>query len=591
MSAATPRAARAGARRRQRVLLGVLLVAGTVIGARLVELQVVRHEGLAIRAADQARDVLDIPGPRGDLMDRHGRILAISVPTDVLIVEPREIDRAGLAAIERGAGARRGALTLRPDDPWELVTRDCGATCRAAVESLIARGAVPVDAVHWEPGFRRSYPHGTRAAHVLGFVTSDGSTAEGVEQTYSHVLASSGRRFLMLKDADQNVVDQVPAGPLGVEPSHVMLTIDLRIQALLDDELRAAARRHAARRADGIVLDPRTGEVLAMASVPSFDPNRFSKADRSLHRNPAIEHAYEPGSVIKPLTAGVLLDAGAVRGGERVWCEEGTWRIGARAIRDHHPHGRLSLPEIIEVSSNIGIAKLSRRIDAPRFRDALSRFGLGRKTGIDLAGESAGVLRPAADWHGADHESIAFGHAMSTTPLQLATAYGAIANDGIWITPRVKRALGSPSGEWHPGKPGAAYRAVSAESARRVAGWLRRVIDGEDGTGRAASIPNIPVSGKTGTAEKLVGGTYDRTRNVATFAGFAPTDDPRAVVVIAIDEPRRGGRTASTTAAPVFASVMAETLRLMRVGGATLPRRPPRTELAHSGVRADRGTR
>ncbi|MDH3284176.1 MAG: penicillin-binding transpeptidase domain-containing protein, partial [Acidobacteriota bacterium] len=260
-----------------------------------------------------------------------------------------------------------------------------------------------------------------------------------------------------------------------------------------------------------------------------------------------------------------LIDAGSVGPRDAVFCENGTWRIGSRPIRDHRPHGLLTLAQVIEVSSNIGIAKFARRLPPPAFHAALRRLGLGEKTGVDLPAESAGMLRSSDEWKGADHESIAFGHAIAVTVLQLGASYAALSNDGVWVRPRITRAWGSPDGTWHATPPAPTRAALQSETARRVARMMRRVIDGEHGTGRSALVPGVAVAGKTGTAEKVIAGRYDRSRNVTSFAGFAPVDDPSVVVVVSLDEPNIGGRTAAATTAPVFARVMEETLRLRRV--------------------------
>jgi len=516
-------------RARERVVLGAFLLAGLVLAGRLGQLQVREHEAWLARARSLAEERVEIPGPRGTIVDRRGRVLAVSVPDRVLDVEPAKISRKGLAALERAAGCRPGHLLRHARAAWRLATRHCDGRCVERVERLVERGLVPRDAIHWARGFARRYPHGTLAAHVLGFVTLDGRNAEGVEQRYGDFLRSRGTTLRRLRVCRHQSILEEREGSTR-PPSALMLTLDLRIQQALEEALDEAIQTHGARGARGVVLDPRTGDVLALAVRPAFDPNRFWKFPAEAHRNAVIERPYEPGSVMKPMTASVLLSAGVVRPADTVDCEAGRWRVGRRFLHDHHPWGRLTLRQVIEVSSNIGIAKFARRVDPATLRDV-----------------------------------VAFGHRMTATTLQVARAYAAIANGGFLVTPRVARALGEPDGGWHPRAVAPPRRVLEPGVARRLARWLTGPVEGEHGTAPGAALAGWRVAGKTGTAEKLVAGRYDHGKNIVTFAGFAPLERPRVVVVITIDEPTRNGRTAGSVAAPVFARVTGEVLRLLRV--------------------------
>lgn len=554
--------------RRQWALLGLMLVCGGLIAARLVQLQVLLQPCLSARAERNATGKVTIPGPRGKILDRRGQVLAISVPTHVLLARPSHLSARGLRVLERAAGTP-GRLTRRARrDTWIPVTRTCGERCKATVIAAVEQGRVNRRAVHLEPSFERRYPFGPLAAHVLGFVNRDG-VPEGAEREFDDLLRSSRRDLLLERDARLQVLGSRARGAEQTPPSSVMLTLDLRIQQRLEQELQRSVEQHAARRAMGVVLDPRNGEVLAMASYPTYDPNHFSRAVAH-HRNLAIGHTFEPGSVIKPLTAAALIETGSVSPRQTVYCEQGRWywkgEGRGRPIRDHHPHQWLTLPQVLEVSSNIGIAKLSLRLSEQQLYQTLQRFGLGRRTGIDLPAEASGALRSPSHWQGRDRLAVAFGHNLSTTVLQLAAAYGALARDGRRPVPTIARAWADPEGRWHSlERSRRAVQAVSASTARRVSTWLEAVIAGEHGTAHRAAVPGYRAAGKTGTAEKIVAGTYDRRRNISTFAGFAPTTDPAAVVVITIDEPSRAGRDAGTVAAPAFSAVMAETLRLLRI--------------------------
>lgn len=551
-------------RRRRRLLLTTLFLGGFLIGARLVELQVVRHEFLAARAQNQRRDVEEIPGPRANIYDRREQLLATSVPVEVLAIEPRKIAPVVLSALESAAGTEHGRLTRQADARWVIVRRDCDERVRAAVDRLVETGVLPKDAVWWGPGYRRSYPLGPRAAHVLGFVTLDGETAEGVERFYDRMLRSPGKEVSLAVDAHQKRIDLTELDP-PAEGDSLMLTIDARIQAVLEDALLDALEQNGARLAKGVVLDPRSGEVLALAVAPAFDPNHFNEYASERHRNALIEEQFEPGSVMKPFTAVALAESGEVRSSDAVYCEMGTWRAArGRTLRDVAPHGMLTLPEVIQVSSNIGIVKFARRLSPERLYRSLSGLGFGQKTGVDLPAESPGRLHSPGSWHEWDRDSIAFGHALTVTPLQLASAAATIANGGVRVRPRVGRAFGSP-GAWQPYAQTTAEVVMSRETAAQVTAWMRRVVEEQRATGHRAAIPGYTVAGKTGTAEKNTGQGYDKGKNIASFLGFAPATAPAAVVVISIDEPHREGRTGGVVAAPVFARVMGETLRLLRV--------------------------
>ncbi|MBP7146020.1 MAG: penicillin-binding protein 2 [Acidobacteria bacterium] len=548
---------------RRRGIMVAVLVAGLVLALRLVELQVVHHAELAAQAGAQALDTDEIPGPRGDIVDRHGLLLATSVPVHVLAVEPRKVTVQALLELERAAPSP-AHLAKKARARWAVVRRDCDEACAGRVKDLVRRGVVAEDALWWGPGWRRHYPLGPRAAHVLGFVSLDGAVAEGVERLYGDRLRTEATRLSLAVDARRQRLEHLPGEASPAAPPSLMLTLDVRIQEVLEQELAAAVERHGARGASAVVLDPATGEILALASHPTFDPNEFWRFDKESYRDTVVEHAFEPGSVMKPFTAAALVESGRAGSVEAVYCEMGRWVHGKRTIFDVGHHGWLTLPEVLEVSSNIGIVKFSSRLTAPMLHDPLAALGFGRRTGVDLPCESPGTLADARAWRAVDKDSVAFGHAVAVTPLQLASGFAALARDGMRPTPRIARAWNAGHG-WQAVEVPAPHRALSARTAETVATWMRRVVEEKKGTGRRAAIPGYSVGGKTGTAEKVVDRRYDSSKNIATFAGFAPAGNPRLVAVISIDEPRLGGRTGGVTAAPVFAAVVREALRLLRV--------------------------
>lgn len=558
----------AGAHRpqiRMLVLLACWAAGSLALGARLVDLQVLEHATLERRAEINTRSRIEVPGPRGRILDRNGRILAISVPSGTLVAQPSGISREVLAEIGRIAGRRRWLLNRAGSENWLEVTRACDEACRAAIAELEASGRVPGHLVEVVDSYRRVYPHGQLAAHVLGFVNRNG-VAEGAEREYDPIIRGSTRELIVLRDGRLKVFGAHALPSAAPEPDSVVLSIDVRVQALLEQELTAALSRHEARGARGVVLDPRTGEVLAMAAVPAFDPNDFG-ARPQYHGNPVIRSTFEPGSVIKPLAAAAVVEWGRYTAGERVDCEQGSWKVSGRPIRDHDSFGLLTLGEVLEVSSNIGIAKFSGKLRPQELFTTLDRFGLGKPTGIDLPVEASGKVPPADKWRGRDRLVIPFGYGLSTTTLQLATAYAIIANGGWLVQPRVGILRTRPDGRSVPlaADEARGERVLSGETARVLRAWLHQVVSGEKGTGRAARLASYETAGKTGTAERAGADGYSHDDHVTSFAGFAPADDPALVAVITIDGPRRNGRMASSTAAPVFRSVMEETLRLLRV--------------------------
>ncbi|RMF71830.1 MAG: penicillin-binding protein 2 [Acidobacteria bacterium] len=559
---------------RRRLLLVTLLAVGAAIGLRLVRLQVVDHEPLARMARAQAQSVEEIPGPRGDIVDRHGRLLAISTPVRVLAIVPRLVSDRGLRELAR---ASRCGCDLRRhrERAWRIVQRRCDARCVAAVEELVERGIVPRGAVHWERAYKREYPLGELAAQTLGFVTRDPGALEGLELAYNDLLRSPARRIVLVRDAKNQGVAVLGGPRTDRAPAALMLTLDVRIQRVLERALDSAMARHGAESGAGVVLDPRSGDLLALASRPAFDPNRYWKARDEALLNRPLRGEFEPGSVIKPLVAAALVEGGFYRPGRRVDCEHGAWRTRGRTIHDVHGWGALTLPEVLAVSSNIGITKFARPLPDTALYGHLAALGLGRRTGVDLQGESPGRLPRPGRVARIDRDSNAFGYSLSVTPLQLAVAYATIAADGLRPVPHLARAVRRDGDRWAPLPVPAPQRALSPSTAALLRRWLVGVVEDRHGTGSRARVPGFRVAGKTGTAwhHDPERGGYDRDRLHATFAGFAPAEQPRVVVVVSLLVPRRSNEGGGTVAAPVFAEVMGETLRLLRVDAPVRVRR------------------
>jgi cell division protein FtsI (penicillin-binding protein 3) len=358
------------------------------------------------------------------------------------------------------------------------------------------------------------------------------------------------------------VVDGAVEAP-STAGSDVVLTIDRYLTFVTERALAAAAAEHQVKGAVSIMMDPRTGEVLAMASVPSYDPNDPGGAAEGGARNRAITDTYEPGSTMKTFSIGTALDAGVVRPEDKFDCMMGRMMVGKFTIHDTHPHGVLSVAEVFKFSSNIGATKIARRLGRDALADGLARFGFGRPTGIGLPGERAGIVRPVAKWGDIGFANVAFGHGIAVTPLQVIAGVSAIAAGGVYRSPRIVSRVVEPDGTVEAPAPAAERRVMRAEAARTMIGIMRGVTEA-GGTAKQAAIDGYAVAGKTGTAQKAANGHYDPGKYIASFVGVVPADDPRLAIIVVLDEPQ-GGHLGGAVAAPVFKDIAAEALRYLHV--------------------------
>jgi cell division protein FtsI (penicillin-binding protein 3) len=341
----------------------------------------------------------------------------------------------------------------------------------------------------------------------------------------------------------------------------VRLALDVRLQHFAESALDESLRKTGAQHATLVAMDPATGEILALAEAPGFDPNRFWLEDKSLYRARAFVDAFEPGSTLKPFSVSLALDAGVVRPDEVFDCENGRYKIGRRVIRDFHPHALLTVSDVVRVSSNIGAAKISERLGARRLVDGIRRFGFGDVPGSGFPGEIGGSVRDLRERQAVERANLSFGQGITVTPVQLVAAMAVFANGGRRVTPRLL-AVEQSDGEPAPVELGA--RVISEQTAREVLAMLRAVV--ENGTGTLAALPNVPVAGKTGTAQKVKEGTYSQKDYIASFVGIAPAVNPRFVIGVFVDEPQ-GLHTGGIVAAPVFREVAAYALDQLGGGG------------------------
>ena len=546
------------------VTLALVLWAGGVV-ARLCQLQIVDHEIYRQRAEGQHHRRVVLQPPRGTIYDARGRELALSVEVDSVWADPSKIeDPVGVARALAGAlGLRARELTesLESDREFVWIARQLDRPLAERVRRLELQG------VGFLKESKRYYPMRELAAQVLGFAGRDNSGLEGLEQAYNDVIAGEAAERQVLRDARRGTV-LLPDISFGeARPGRDLhLTIDSWIQHLLERELATAVRRTRARSASAVLLDPNTGAVLAMASLPTFDPNQFSRSSRDSWRNRAVMDAFEPGSTFKMVTAAAALEANLVDPGDIFDCEEGSIVVQGVRIHDHKSFGLLTFREVLAKSSNVGAIKTGLMVGKPDLYQQIVDFGFGRSTGVDLPGESPGILRPADRWPKRATAYISFGQNLSVTSLQMASAFAAVANGGTLFSPYVVSGAGRVGGalerEHRPRRMG---NPVSASTARSLERLLESVVT--EGTGKKAAIPGYRVAGKTGTAQKASPqGGYAARKFVASFVGFAPARDPVIVGMVAIDEPEPSlGYHGGDVAAPVFSAVVGPALLYLGV--------------------------
>ena len=540
------------------VLVGAWLV---LIGARLGVLQVRDHEKYQQRASSQQLRIMELDPPRGTIYDARGRELAVSVPVDSLYALPGEIDdpAAVASALAPVLGMARGEIERRLTDgrDWVWIDRKLDPPTASAVEAL------GLDGVGFVEESKRYYPMRELAAPLLGYVGTDDEGLRGLEYLYDEEIAGRGALRPVIRDnrggrrlafPDLSFVEATPG-------SDLYLTLDAGIQHVVEQELAAAVETHRAKKGWAVILDPRDGAVLAMATYPPYDANRALEHPEGDRIQPVAD-TYEPGSTFKVITAAAALEENLVDPSDVFDCEMGGITVFGNRIKDHHPYGMLTFRDVLAKSSNVGAIKLGMRVGARPLYDAIRAFGFGERTGIDLPGEAVGGLRQVDRWSKVTPAYVSFGQGVSVTPIQLAAAAGAIANGGTLYQPYVVRAVvGEESRETRPVERG---RPISASTALQLERMLESVFE-PGGTAQRATIPGYRLAGKTGTAQKIVDGRYSQHLFVPNFIGFAPARRPVIVGMVAVDEPRAGVTAGGIVAAPVFSAIAARVLPYLGV--------------------------
>jgi cell division protein FtsI (penicillin-binding protein 3) len=542
------------------------LVFATLFGAavrRAYRLQVGdESERLRAMAEEQYLREIELPPRRGRILDHNGAELASSADVDSIYCNPRRLSEPREAAhkLARILGLDRKELAQKLGQKrfFAWVKRK---VTPEEVETVKALG-LPGIGFAREP--RRFYPNRMLAATVMGYSGADGHGLDGVELAYDKHLRGQSSTVQGVRDAlgRDLFIDGMGETASGAG-SDVVLTVDRYLTFVTERAIAEAQERHHAKGVVAIVMDPRTGDLLAMASVPSYNPNDPGGAAERGARNRAITDSFEPGSTMKTFTIAAALDAGAVRPDDRFDCMMGKLTVGKYTVHDTHPRGVLTVAEVFKYSSNIGATKIARRLGRQRLADALVRFGFGRKTGIGLPGEQSGVLRPIERWGDIGFANVSFGQGMTATPLQIVAGVAAIAAGGVHHPPRLVARIVHADGTIEPAAEHGATRVISEKAAREMTAIMQGVTD-VGGTARAAAIDGYAVAGKTGTAQKVSGGHYDSSKWVSSFIGFAPADDPRVAIAVMVDEPQ-GVHLGGTVAAPIFKEIAEQALRYLHV--------------------------
>lgn len=555
-----------------------LLVTGATLGCglllvfgRLVQLTAIHGEDLARQAFNQHQKKMEVPSRRGAVVDRNGNPLALSVPAESVFVRPQKLPAdAGkwaapvATALHLPAEKVRESFRAKAQFVWlkRRATPQEAAQVRAVGVKCLDN-ANCLDSVETE---RRFYPQGTLAAPVIGFTDIDARGIAGIEQSYDRYLREEPAEIVGERDALGRMIlaHGVAAAP---EVLNVRLTLDIGIQGIAEQELAQAVQSTGAESGTAVVLDPQTFAVLALAQVPTFNPNSPAAVRPERRRNRTAGDIYEPGSTMKVLLTAAALDAKRLLPNEKIFCENGHYAVGKSIINDSHPHGWLSVTQIIQQSSNIGAAKIAEHLGKETYSAYLRAFGFGRLSEIELPNESPGILPAPSLWGRIHLVTASFGQGFAVTPLQLASAYAALANGGTLMRPFiVSEILNSEGKVVEARNPQRLLQVVTGDTAGQILGMMEQVTE-KEGTGTRARIEGFRVAGKTGTSQKPdPRGGYSARDRIASFIGIVPADRPRLVVLVAIDTPRTGVY-GGQIAAPVFQAIAKQSLAYLGVEG------------------------
>jgi cell division protein FtsI (penicillin-binding protein 3) len=561
---------------RRVIVAAVIFGAWTAaIEARLVFLQIVSHDELAARAERQQMRTVDAPAKRGEIFDRNGRLLAYSVDAETVYAVPTDIDDA-----PKTAAALCGALADCDRKEQQAIAERLGRQrafvyVRRRVSPAEARAvaALNLDGIGFMKESRRFYPNKELGAHLLGYVGLDNVGLSGLEAAYDKIVRGKPGKVLVQTDARRRGFSRLERSP--TTGASIELTIDEQLQYIAERELRNGVEENDADGGSAVILEPRSGEILAMANWPTFNPNAYNASDETARRNRAVQDIYEPGSTFKIVTMSAALEEKVVPLDTIIDTSPGVIRFGSRVIDEfaHHNYGALSFSDVIVKSSNVGAIKIGLKVGAERLGLYINRFGFGKPTSSDFPSESPGIVWNPAKLNDSAVASISMGYQVGVTPLQVVTAVNAVANGGTWIEPRIVRAVLS-DGRRTKVTPKTVRKVISPETVSEILPIMESVVQSKIGTATAAQIPGYMVAGKTGTADKLVNGRYSQSQQNVSFVGFVPSRDPAFTIIVMIDSPRNGRAAGGRIAAPIFKRIAEATLRQMGVAP-TIDAPPP----------------
>lgn len=549
---------------RRLVLTGLMLLGFVVLAGRSAQLQLVDQVFLQEQGDARHLRVVKVPAHRGMITDRNGEPLAISTPVQSVWVNPQELvaspgemsQVARLLALDVDRLQR--LIGQRKDREFVYLRRHVVPDLAQQVMALDVRG------IYLQREYRRYYPAGEVAGHLIGFTNIDDRGQEGLELAYDNWLTGESGAKRVIKDGRRKIVEDVENIRSARPGRALTLSIDRRIQYLAYRELKATVAQHHARSGSVVVLDSRTGEVLALANQPSFNPNNRRRLKPDRMRNRAVTDVFEPGSTMKPFIVAAALQTGKYQTGTRINTSPGLFQVGVHTIRDMHNYGVLDLTGVIRKSSNVAASKIALSLEPEILWGFLSEAGFGVSTGSGFPGEADGHLANYHRWRDIERATLAYGYGLSVTAMQLAQAYSVFANDGYRVPVTLLR-------REDPSEREVVYSPEVARSVRR----MMETVVMKGGTAPKAAVPGYRVAGKTGTVHKSVSGGYADDRYISVFAGMAPASNPDLVIVVVINEPRNGEHFGGLVAGPAFSRIMAGALRLLNVA-------PDGTPLLHT---------
>jgi cell division protein FtsI/penicillin-binding protein 2 len=531
---------------------------------RCINLQILKFSKFSQLAQSQQSTTVILEPQRGKIFDTNMNILATSLAVESVYAEPYAIENLNDVAntLSRILNLEKSFIMERLNQPKFFVW----IKRKVPQEEILALKKLNLKGIGFLKEPKRYYPLGSLASHILGFVGMDNVGLEGVELYYDDYLKGTKGYKKITRDARLRELSALSRLYMpAVDGYNLILTIDSVIQSITENALREGMSKFNAKAASAIVINPYSGEILAMANFPDFDPNFFAQYPQDSRRNRAICDMFEPGSAFKIVTASAALEEGLVNLEDLFYCEEGTYRVSKHVLHDHRPYGWLTFEEVIKYSSNIGTVKVAQGLKEEMLYKYIKLYGFGSATGVDLPGEIGGSVYPPSQWSKVSIAAVPIGHEVGVTSLQMATAISVIANGGYWVRPYVLRRIEDKDGRIIKAKSSSQIR--RRVISKKTSQYMKKILSGvvESGTGKRARLKDFSTAGKTGTAQKIeANGRYSHSKYVASFVGFAPVDNPKVAICVVFDEPKPvfyGG----SVAAPVFAKIMDATLKYLEV--------------------------